>query len=182
MRRLPAPLVALLLGGCSSAAGPPSHGTVPTTTHVVGVRSTYSPDSIPENRASSAYFNAPPDSVRALLPGVYAALGLDAGVVDPSSHAFGVRDAALHRRLADEPLSTFVDCGANPVGVPAADSYRVLLTAYTQVPQGSAGAEVRSTVTATATPRGTSGTAVTCTSTGELEKRLAAAIRERLGG
>jgi hypothetical protein len=121
---------------------------------------------------------APLENAWAALPAAYAAVGLTgAGALDADRHIFGVGPVVLPRRLNNVPLSRFVDCGATQF-VPNADSYAVRLQIVTRLTAEAAGVtRASTTVDGTARSREMSGNAITCTSTGELERRIAQALQ-----
>ena len=165
----------LFLAGCAAPAltpgGPERVSTVAVTTGNDGgleasIRSRAEP--------RTAVVLVPLDSAWAALPAAYAALGLtDAAVIDQAARQFGAGPTTLPRRLNDTPLSRFVNCGSTRF-MPNADSYAVRLQVSTQlVAEGTAVTSVQTLVEGTARPREMSGNPVQCTSTGELERRIA---------
>jgi hypothetical protein len=87
---------------------------------------------------------------------------------------FAVPRTDVIRALNGVRLSRYLDCGAT-VSVPNADSYAVTLQATTRLaPVTDATTRVETLVQATARPRDTAGNRVTCTSTGVLERQIAA--------
>jgi hypothetical protein len=114
------------------------------------------------------------DSAWAALPGAYAAVGLTGGgVIDEAARQFGMAPTTLPRRLDNSPLSRFVDCGSTRL-IPNADTYAVRLQVSTQLVAEVTGVtRVQTVVEGTARPREMSGNPVLCSSTGELERRIA---------
>jgi hypothetical protein len=165
----------LFLAGCAAQAptprGPERVSTVALTTANDGLVEA-SVRSRAEPRTANVLL--PLESAWAALPGAYAALGLTgAGVIDEAARQFGVAPTTLPRRLNDTPLSRFVDCGSTRL-LPNADSYAVRLQVSTQLAaEGTAVTRVQTLVEGTARPREMSGNPVLCTSTGELERRIA---------
>jgi hypothetical protein len=117
---------------------------------------------------------APVDQAWAALPGAYAALGLQrAHAVDGAERTYRAGPATVPRRLGGERPSRFLDCGTT-VSMPNADGYEVTLEIVTRLrPEGAAATRVETVVHATARPRETSGNLVSCTSNGQLERRIA---------
>jgi hypothetical protein len=165
----------LLLAACATrapgAAAPERVSTVALTTANDG-RIEASVRSRPEPRTANVLL--PLERAWAALPDAYAALGLTgAAVIDEAGRQFGMGLVTLPRRLNDTPLSRFVDCGSAQF-IPNADSYAVRLQVTTQlVAEGTAVTRVQTLVEGTARPREMSGNPVRCTSTGELERRIA---------
>lgn len=177
--RLATLLLPLVLFGCSSGR---SHGfaSFPAPGEATTGGSVFAPDSDRERGASSEYLNVAPDSVWRLLPLVYARLGMEGRVLDSASRVYGVQNATVEKRLGESRISELIDCGATPLGAPAAESNRLVLSVTTRIPRGSAGTEVRTLVAATTAPSGPGGTPVRCVSTGRLEQRLADLLRAEL--
>ncbi|HEX8320973.1 hypothetical protein [Longimicrobium sp.] len=165
----------LFLAGCAAQAptprGPERVSTVALTTANDGMVEA-SVRSRAEPRTANVLL--PLDSAWAALPGAYAAVGLTgAGVIDEAARQFGVAPTTLPRRLDNSPLSRFVDCGSTRL-IPNADTYAVRLQVTTQlVAEGAAITRVQTLVEGTARSREMSGNPVLCTSTGELERRIA---------
>lgn len=168
-------LLLLVLSACGTqvpvAAAPERVSTVAMTTGNDGLL-----EASVRSRAEARIANVllPLESAWAALPSAYAAVGLTgAGVMDEASRQFGVAPTTLPRRLNDMPLSRFVDCGSSRF-VPNADSYAVRLQVITQlIAEGTGATRVQTVVEGTARSREMSGNPVLCTSTGELERRIA---------
>lgn len=136
-------------------------------------------------RTLSAYEDGEPvDPARAweALPLVYRALGLPVNQRDAAAHRIGV--AGLRpRRIEDQPLSRYLECGRGITAGPLADAYQVDLWVDTRVvpDAGHPGkATLATSVTANATPVASQGNTVTCESTGKLERRIAELVHQRL--
>jgi hypothetical protein len=120
----------------------------------------------------------PVEQAWSALPGVYQGLGLPgSGIVDEAQRRFGAGPATLSRRLNDERLSRFLDCGYT-VSIPNADAYAVTLTMVTQLnAEGPSATRVQTVLEATARPRDTAGNQVTCTSNGHLERLISSRLQ-----
>lgn len=113
----------------------------------------------------------------AAFPAAYAALGLPAGQGGEAQGASVVGPFQLTRRLGQVSLSRYLDCGST-LTLPRADAYTITLQLTTGLePAGDGVTNVATLVQATARPRDTSGNAVSCISTGLLERRLAEELR-----
>jgi hypothetical protein len=125
-------------------------------------------------QASNNLVTLPLENAWAALPDAYTAVGLTGGaIVNQAERMFGMGPAVLPRRLGNSPLSRFVDCGSTQF-VPNADSYAVRLQVTTQLmAEGTAATRVMTVVEGTARSREMSGNPVSCTTTGELERRIA---------
>jgi hypothetical protein len=125
---------------------------------------------------------APPEDVWPHLRVVYAEVGLGPDVLslhDPETMRIGVRNHRT-RRLAGERLSHFLRCGQG-LGAPKADNgqTRIGLTSWLEADAG--GTLIRVRLEGSAREIGTSTAAVTCSTTGELERRLVEAVVARAG-
>jgi hypothetical protein len=123
---------------------------------------------------------APPERVWAMLPEIFQEIGIGGGVIDPAGFVYGQRELSVRRRLGSIPLSQLVECGTN-LGMPNANSYTVTLSVVTQLQRTTPEKTgVLSIVQATARQPGNSQQSVVCTSTTELERRIANAVKLRL--
>ena len=124
---------------------------------------------------------ASPDVVWSALPLALSDLGLSGGPMVGQTRTFVTKGPRLRRVLNKVPLSRYLDCGTTSAGSPGAETYLIQLQiTSTVVPNGS-GAQLRSQVRAQGTAtEGTSTGLIDCTSTGELEKRLAQAVDDHL--
>jgi hypothetical protein len=114
---------------------------------------------------------------RAMVP-AFEEVGLrGAGVMDADRRVFGYPSAVMPRRLADNRLSTYLDCGQGPAGN-YADIYRVTGTVIAAVRPAAEPDRtlVEVAVEAVARPREVSGQTVRCSSNGRLERRIAQSV------
>lgn len=113
------------------------------------------------------------------LASVYEQLGLPAPAVDQRSWTMAVQGHTVRRRLGDERLSRYVGCGSDMTGQ-IADSHRVHLNVQTWLEEnGAHRTTVRTRVDATASSIESRAGTISCTTVGELETRIATALRER---
>jgi hypothetical protein len=125
---------------------------------------------------------ASPDSVLSALRAAYADIGVEVKYYDPATREIGNLEFVRMRKMAGEPLTTFVNCGSTVTGL-AADSYRItMLLVSTVKPEGSSSrVETRFQSRAEDPAHGTSAGANGCQSLGTLEQRLHTALRDKLG-
>jgi hypothetical protein len=110
----------------------------------------------------------------------YDSLSLPVATFDPATHTIATTTLRLRRRLGETSLSKYVNCG-NTQGGQSADSYEIQLSVQTVLQAADAGATlVLSTVTAEGRPITLSGEYTRCTSTGNLERSVAAIVAARL--
>lgn len=127
--------------------------------------------------------SAPPSRAFAGLAAIYRVLGIP---VSRSESARGTVSAMMFkapRRIEDQPLSRFLDCGRGITADDNADSYQVTMSVETRVTATASDpsrAVVQTTVSATAVPVASSGNAVQCSSRSRLESRIAELVRARL--
>src|SRR5205085_11598541 len=93
--------------------------------------------------------------------------------VDPASHRIGNIKFVFPRRVMNNNVSTYLNCGSTMTGL-LADQGRVTASLLTEIaPDSKGGTSVTTTLQATAKRvDGTNTDAVDCGSTGELEERL----------
>lgn len=170
------PLVVLLLAACGGASAVPGpapstqarRATAATTStgwEVVGDR---------QLPLEAKNVSAPPGQVFTALVRAYADLGIATTVNDANTLTVGNTDLRLNRRLGEEPLSQYLDCGTTNAGN-IANVYRVQMSLVTKVAPavGRPGSDVTTTVVASARNPTSSSAAVRCASTGRLETLIA---------
>lgn len=186
-RRAPAPrpatgflataAVGALVAGCASgvaASEGPSRTIVGSSTSTTSDVVLYR-----DGRAARERVPAAPAAVWALLPDVYAALGL------PGAPALGrertlVAQPRIRRVLNGVPLSRYLECGRTATGELSADVYTIQLTVMTSVEPDSGGSLLATQVRAIATAVSSANSPVDCASTGTLEARLGEALAARM--
>lgn len=140
----------------------------------------YRMEAISPTITGSAEVPAPLERVWAILPEVFQELGIGGGVIDPAGFVYGQRELSVRRRLGSVPLSQVVECGTS-LGMSNANSYTVTLSVVTQLQRTTPERTgVLSLVQATARQPGNSQQSVVCTSTTDLERRIANTIKLRL--
>jgi hypothetical protein len=167
-------LAAVLLGGCSAVAlsnDPVSRR--PVTVQVETPKGTYPIRMIQEEEIATRWVNAPVEEVWSRLLDAYPALGVEVRAVDTEQHIAGNQHMRVRRRLGEEELSSFIDCGTNPIGAPYADAAAVELDVLTQLTESGEGTMVATHVGAHARPSSGSSSLIRCTSTGALEEQIA---------
>ncbi len=169
-------------GGASSSIGP--SGVTQSTVRVDGGTATsrYESQLTRDDRAATTNLAVGADRAFAVLPNVYEQVGLKVNTAVSDTRTVGVNGAHV-RRVGKDPLSRFLSCGSDATGTPLADSYSVTLTVLSSVtPSGTAGSVLATQVLGVAQPIATSGTSVTCSSTGVLEDRIAKTAALRTAG
>jgi hypothetical protein len=116
------------------------------------------------------------------LKAVYEDMGVPPGTHDPATGRIGNTDFWKSRRFANEPLSTFLNCGESFTGA-VANNYRIYMSLLSIVrPDGKGGSEVETAFTASAqNMEGSSGDRISCGSTGKLEEQIRKAVLLKVG-
>ena len=122
------------------------------------------------------------DRVWAVLPAVYDSLQIPVTDRDEGEHRIGNQGLRARGRLGGVPLTRYFNCG-NSQGGPNAETYQLHISVLTWAKaQGPGTTAMATTLQATARPVTLSGEAVQCASSGALENRILAMVRERARG
>ncbi len=119
---------------------------------------------------------APPNAIWPKLVTVYSALSIPITSIDTIGHVLGAVRASVTGRIGKRQLSSIVECGQTAYGSPRANSYRISLTAVTELAPDKGGTKVSTVVTATAQEESVSSTPAQCSSTGALERDIATGV------
>jgi len=165
-------MLSMVLVGCSSSQGTYTPGgSAPRSTDVIMDEARHLLQ-LNAPGAGSTSVEAPAELVWAALPAVYAQLGLQGRVLDDQRRVYGQPETSVRRRLQNEPLSRFLDCGSRS-GIPNVNSYTVRLAVRTHVQAAGEGvSQIRTQVEANANTPGGGDPLVRCGSTNELERRI----------
>lgn len=170
---------ALLIAGCASS-GAPANETMS------GIRSIETGESMGARMGSLPEFkSAHRSSVRMpiatawpRLAAAYQTMGMGLTLSDAASHTLGNEGMRRTHTLGGERLSDFLDCGTGTGGGPNADLYAVTLSVVTQLQAASDSTiQIATMVQATAAPLTFGSPPVACSTTGNLEEKLAALVR-----
>jgi hypothetical protein len=178
-------LALFLIGpaGCAPPNPPalrPAEGAPPIiASNPAGMDIRYRTDAL----SAETEMRADPARVWEALGAAYGDLQLPVAAADARERTLQSGRFRAPRRIGGEPLAAFLDCGNTLTGR-RVDNSDVHIEMASGVRAAGADAALLATlVTASARARdGTSTAAVPCTSTGELEKLVAARVRERVGG
>ena len=181
MYRRIVPLAFGVATACASSGSPSGSGIALPSERVVAVdnQGVYR-TTVPPN--AKAVIPAPPGRVFEALKAVYAELGVPAGVSDAAAGRVGNGDFWKSRRLGNEAISTYLNCGDSFSGA-IADNYRVYISLLSAVrANGSNASEIETAFTATAqNMEGTSGARVACGTSGRLEDRIRTGVLLKVG-
>jgi hypothetical protein len=172
------PFAVLLLCSAAACASSVGRATRPTQTVRVVAQNggTNAVEIAPSNTTVRSSIRAPLEEVWRSLPGAYDSLGIALTTRDATRHFIGNEGMKIRTRLGGVALSHYIDCGRAQIG-PSADSYDIFL-AVTTVAQAVSPTETRlyTTVQASGKPMNFGQDYSHCTSTNELEKRIAALV------
>jgi hypothetical protein len=182
MRCLPV-LVAVALGGCGAGrtmSPPPSE--THTTMRIEFPHRTVEIDLTRNQYMREAFLAMSADDALLLLPDIYETLGIEGGaLLNDAELIFGARGLRAHRRVGELRMTLLLDCGSSLLG--DADSYHISLSVLSAIePHGEASSTLRSWVQATGRQDAVSSTAVTCSSTGRLEREIEAMVKGARAG
>jgi hypothetical protein len=178
MRRL---CVLWLVAGTSACAASPHPDVGLPTERTVAVddQQVYRTTVVANPKASVP---ASPSKTYDAVAAVYNELGIPPGTHDPATGRFGNVDFYRSRRLANEAMSTFLNCGESFTG-PVANNYRIYISLMTAVrPDGKGGSEIETAFSASAqNMEGSSADRISCGSTGKLEERIRKGVLLKVG-
>lgn len=165
--------VALLAGGASTPSLGSRTDRVSADAGPVGTLNYFTDVNVVANTIDTPIQQAWPHLIR-----VYQDMGIPITSLDSAAHIVGAAPASLSRQLGKRNVSYAVDCGSTTMTAQAiADTYRVSLTALTQLQPSGSRTAVRTSVTASARDQsGVPSDPLQCSSTGNLERDIAAAL------
>lgn len=180
-------LTAVLFTGCASSTGgsaTPSGsgpGTVTDRVKISGGDQGALMDATIQSTkfVSSNTIGKPVDDVWAVLPDVWNTLGVTIDGISQKEHRLTSSVIRVRRSLGGVPLSRYVDCGRSTLG-PNADSYFIALKVETVLSPSGSATMVQSAMQASGEGTGNGGQVMRCSSTGELENRIADRLQKRL--
>jgi hypothetical protein len=162
-----------MLSGCASSANSPVGRTSVETTRVATTTGTTSVTTTSTVVPGLVTLEFPIDDVWRALPVAYDSIGIPVGKMDTLSRVVGNEGYKLRRKLGGVPLTRYLDCGQTQ-GFKSAETYEISLSVLTQLQPGGTGLTTAATIVqASAKPVNFAGEYSACSSTGELEKRVA---------
>lgn len=167
----------VLLAGCGSARSTPDAPVVQTQI----VQSHESSMRLDEGKLAANYtIKAEPTKVWAFLPDVYADLGIVAAVLDQRKRVFG-NPAVNEQRVGGESVANYLRCSSQASGPGSINRLRYQFSIATSVVAKDGQTSVETELMGVAravdgSSRSTSG----CVSTGQLEKKIADALKARI--
>jgi len=167
----------VLLGGCAS--GVPLSGGL-SSSPAVGAGSTRNGDALSTvaefKVAQRATVNVPIADAWARLSKAYSDLGIPLTTVQPDAHMLGNEGMKRSHTLANQRLSSMLECGTGGGGANA-DLYSINMSVVSRLsPTADNGTEVATLIQATATPMAFGTAPIVCATTGWLEARIASMV------
>ncbi|MBC7843626.1 MAG: hypothetical protein H7099_15000 [Gemmatimonadaceae bacterium] len=176
-----------MLGACASTGGAGSAGTSPVPVTVSAQQGGTSGSMagvtmMVGSAGQTAQVGASRDAVWAKLPGAYESLGLPISIKDDARFRIGNDQIKARRALNGVSMRTIVDCGSDLNGEKA-ESYDIRLTIETTVAQAASAdaAEVTTMVSGLGRSPNFGNNDVSCSTKGELERRILRYVRTQLG-
>jgi hypothetical protein len=120
------------------------------------------------------------DAVWAALPAAYEALGLPLSFKEDARFRLGNDQIKARRALNGVQMRTILDCGSDLNGEKA-ETYDIKLTIETSVAAAGDAAEVTTMVSGLGRSPNFGNNDITCSTKGELEKRILKHVRTTLG-
>ena len=172
------------LAACASssraARGSSDAAASPTTIRIEGATESIALTTVPSTKMARATIDAPIDSVWRALTTVYQTLEIPVTILLTDQRVIGNDAAKVRRRLHGEPLTRYLDCGSS-LGMQNAATYAITMSIRTQLaPDATGGTTVLTRIDATAVSPNYSNSAVSCSSTGVLEKQIVTMLEEQV--
>lgn len=170
----------LVVSTASCASSPAPDVSLPSQRTVAVDDSRVYRTTVPAN--AKAAIPAAPSRTYDAVKAVYEELGIPPGTHDPTTGRFGNADFYKSRKLANDPMSSFLNCGESFTGS-VANNYRIYMSLVSQVrPDGKGGSELETAFSALAqNMEGSSGDRISCGSTGKLEERIRRGVLLKVG-
>ncbi|MBW7932960.1 MAG: hypothetical protein H3C62_04965 [Gemmatimonadaceae bacterium] len=185
------PLVLLLAtlsaAGCASSSGSAANPALPTTMtpvtqRVVSPTSVVSINTLDVNSGYSQIIVGSMDAAWTALNVTYGELKIPITTLVDAQHLIGNEAFKVRRRIGRLPMQQILDCG-NAQGIPNAETYDILMSiSSTLAPNPKGGINLLTRIDATGkSPNFSRDAAVTCHSSGALEKEIAEIVRKKVG-
>ena len=179
MRRVCLLLSLVGTASCASTSSTPDVRGTTERTVAVDDNNVYRTTVLPNAKAPIA---AAPSRAFAALKTVYDELGIPPGTYDPATGRVGNTDFWKSRRLGNESMSVYLNCGESFTG-PVANNYRIYISLLSIIrPDGKGASELETAFSAQAqNMEGTSGDRIACGSTGRLEETIRRNVLLKVG-
>lgn len=184
--RMSQTVLLLLVSACgtsgSTAETAVTPGQMPSTSRVVtGDGSALQINALNIDTDVRLFSTGTPEQVWAVLPAVYAELGIPLLVLDPATKSIGNSGYRVRRSLGKVPLYRYLDCGSSGT-LKNAETYQINMSIMTTAHANPGGGTLVSTaITGTGKNPVTSSSAeVRCSSLGDLEIRIRDMVQKRV--
>jgi len=186
MRRTALTLTLAVAAACSSGGStggpPPSTASTPNTGRIVTTGgSTVQINTMNIDTDVRLFSTGTPDQVFAVLPAVYAELGIPLTMNDARAKSIGNTGWKTRRSIGKVPMQRYLDCGSSG-SMQNAESYQINMSVVTTVrPNSSGGSLVMTAISGVGKNPVTSSSAeVRCASAGNLEIRIRDMVQKRI--
>ena len=180
MRAILLPALALVVSACASAGGAapatPDIAPVPTANTariVTGTNSTLQVNTMNIDMDVKLFVTGTVDEAWAVLPGVYAELGIPLSVNDARTKTLGNTGWRTRRQIGRVPMQRYLECGSSGT-IENAETYNINMSITTTVlPNANGGSVISTAITGVGkNPITSSSAEVRCTSKSQLELRI----------
>jgi hypothetical protein len=180
-RRLACVALAMACGCASQGSPSPDVSVEPMADRVQTGAGTLTIGGSATTVGITADIDAPPDDVFRTLRSAYDDLKIPVSDLSAKDRMVGNQQFKTRRRIAGVPMQNYLECGGNP-GQPNAETYDVAITVMSSVSVSRDGASTLTTrVQAIASDPGHGQVnQMRCSTTGELEARIAKMVREKV--
>ena len=178
-------LTAVVVGACSqpgsNAVGAPAPVTM-SAQHGATIGGTSGMTMAAGSSGQTVHVGASRDAVWAKLPAAYESLGLPLGFREDARYRLGNDQIKARRALNGVQMRSILDCGSDLNGEKA-ETYDIKLTIETSIAQASTAdaADVTTIVSGLARSPNFGGNDISCSTKGELERRILRFVRAQLG-
>ncbi|MGK2962906.1 MAG: hypothetical protein ACSLFK_12265 [Gemmatimonadaceae bacterium] len=131
-------------------------------------------------RTPTTVLQAPMDKVWDAVVSSYRMLAVDLTHVNQPAGEVGNRQFTMSRRFFNKPVSTYLNCGDEPLLGPRADSYPVTASFITRLRADGTSTVLETSLSGSMTKTGGSTGEVYCSTTGALESQFAAMVESRI--
>lgn len=181
-------VLVFLAAACGTGGSSPSTAVTPNITTNTGRITTTTGDAIQINAMNidtdvRLFSTGTPDQVWAVLPQVYADLGIPLTVNDSRTKTIGNAGVRVRRHIDKVPLYRYFDCGSSG-SMQNAETYRITMSIMTTAQANPGGGTTVSTsITGTGkNPITSSSAEVRCSSMGNLEIRIRDMVQKKIEG
>lgn len=133
--------------------------------------------------AGGAMIDVPAQKAWEVMVAVYNDLGIEPTTLLHESKTIGNSSLRVRRAIGGTPISRYLDCGGGTGVGPNADYWNVEMSVMTRlIPSGDDNTNVQTLVEATARPISLGSNPVVCSSTSQLESRIAKMVGQKTRG